>query len=474
MLSIGAAIALSGSAVVMNHFATASLPSAQDAFRQSFDPASLSETPATPRLEGGVAGETGRSARLIPSRGDSPRSTRGDRVASSRGDRLANPKEERGARVISHGELIDQRRFASMPSSFGPVGMADSTRFMLAPASQNGASLSSRMMAAAHTQDYARFALAKAEAQRKDEAAIMPPAETIAAADAPEPTMRPAQQTAELLAAKAETVPDNVDLPQSIPLPLARPQMPVRRIERLASLEPEARPETSDVLPGVDLPRNVPVPNARPARVAPSVQPRAEQHARPARIEQASAPARSTATHSQALAYASPDASTQDNGGGLFSGLGKLLSGGGGNSSQLPGRGSGVAVYDIKAATVYMPSGEKLEAHSGLGNMQDNPRYVTAKNKGPTPPNVYNLVMRQQRFHGVEAVRLLPTDGKKKYNRDGLLAHTYMYRGGTSQSNGCVVFKNYPKFLKAFKRGRIKRLVVVPSIDKLPTYMASL
>lgn len=108
--------------------------------------------------------------------------------------------------------------------------------------------------------------------------------------------------------------------------------------------------------------------------------------------------------------------------------------------------------------------------------MQDNPRYVTQKNRGPTPPNLYNLVMRESRFHGVEAIRLLPADGRKKYNRDGLLAHTYMYAGGgsRSQSNGCVVFKRYERFLNAFKRGEIERLIVVPSMKELPTYVAAL
>jgi len=107
--------------------------------------------------------------------------------------------------------------------------------------------------------------------------------------------------------------------------------------------------------------------------------------------------------------------------------------------------------------------------------MQDNPRYAHKKNSGPTPPNVYNLVMRERRFHGVEAIRLLPADGRKKFNRDGLLAHTYMYRvGDRSQSNGCVVFKRYDRFLTAFKQGKITRLIVVGSMDELPTYMAAL
>mgnify|MGYP000064843373 CR=1 FL=1 len=176
-----------------------------------------------------------------------------------------------------------------------------------------------------------------------------------------------------------------------------------------------------------------------------------------------------------ALAYANPDAAIEeeDNSGGIF---GRLF--GGRNQSLLPGRGSKVAVYDIGAATVYMPNGEKLEAHSGLAHMKDNPRYVTEKNKGPTPPNLYNLKMREARFHGVEAIRLLPADGKKKFNRDGLLAHTYMYvrNGGRdkSQSNGCVVFAEYDKFLNAFKRGQIEHLIVVPNLKEVPTYMAAL
>lgn len=175
-----------------------------------------------------------------------------------------------------------------------------------------------------------------------------------------------------------------------------------------------------------------------------------------------------------ALAYANPDAEieeeeTRD---GIF---GRLF---GRRDSLLPDRGSKVAVYDIGAQVVYMPNGEKLEAHSGLAHMKDNPRYVKEKNKGPTPPNLYNLRMREARFHGVEAIRLLPADGKKKFNRDGLLAHTYMYVAGggkdKSQSNGCVVFKDYDKFLTAFKRGEVKHMIVVGHLKEVPTYMAAL
>ncbi|OZA84789.1 MAG: hypothetical protein B7X76_06125, partial [Azorhizobium sp. 39-67-5] len=46
-----------------------------------------------------------------------------------------------------------------------------------------------------------------------------------------------------------------------------------------------------------------------------------------------------------------------------------------------------------------------MEAHSGYGAMFDDPRHVSKKMRGPTPPNVYNLRMREALFHGVEAIR---------------------------------------------------------------------
>lgn len=135
---------------------------------------------------------------------------------------------------------------------------------------------------------------------------------------------------------------------------------------------------------------------------------------------------------------------------------------------------SRVAVYDISAATVYLPSGEKLEAHSGLGQMRDNPRYVSQKNRGPTPPHTYDLRMREALFHGVQAIRLTPVDGNNRYNRDGLLAHTFML-GRRGDSNGCVVFKDYARFLRAFKRGEVNRMVVVAHMpSSKPARIASL
>lgn len=122
------------------------------------------------------------------------------------------------------------------------------------------------------------------------------------------------------------------------------------------------------------------------------------------------------------------------------------------------------AVYDITAKTVYMPDGSKLEAHSGLGARMDDPRHVNVKMQGATPPHIYDLKMREKLFHGVAAIRLTPVGGQDViYGRTGLLAHTYML-GPRGDSNGCVSFKDYNAFLQAFKRGEVKRLVVVGSM----------
>jgi hypothetical protein len=84
--------------------------------------------------------------------------------------------------------------------------------------------------------------------------------------------------------------------------------------------------------------------------------------------------------------------------------------------------------------------------------------------RGPTPPNVYDLTLREEIFHGVRAIRLNPVDDDKMFGRAGMLAHTYML-GENGQSNGCVSFKNYDKFLRAFLDGKVDRLVVVARLD---------
>ncbi|RUW35673.1 MAG: DUF2778 domain-containing protein [Mesorhizobium sp.] len=269
------------------------------------------------------------------------------------------------------------------------------------------------------------------------------------------------------------SLPPQDDLPDSIAVPGLRPRTTLERAteapEQNATRKPDpakpqatqaakpqaARPEPAKPEPAVDTaegPQSLR--SLRSSEQAlPGVQGSKPVNAGPAK--------RGKAQPSEMLAYAKPDTPER---GGLGRAFGSLFNG--------PSTGNGVAVYDISAGTVYMPDGSKLEAHSGFGSMVDQPRFVNRKNVGPTPPDTYNLSMRESRFHGVEAIRLTPTSGKNKYGRDGLLAHTYMLRGGRAESNGCVVFKDYHRFLAAYKKGKIKRLVVVPRLTRSPTRVA--
>jgi hypothetical protein len=121
------------------------------------------------------------------------------------------------------------------------------------------------------------------------------------------------------------------------------------------------------------------------------------------------------------------------------------------------------AVYDISARVVYLPDGTRLEAHSGLGDALDNPRYVSERAIGPTPPHLYQLTLRESLFHGVQALRLNPIGDGGVYGRGGLLAHSFML-GPNGDSNGCVSFKDYQAFLRAYENGQINKLAVVAKL----------
>jgi hypothetical protein len=152
------------------------------------------------------------------------------------------------------------------------------------------------------------------------------------------------------------------------------------------------------------------------------------------------------------LAYASPD-------GGVVSDGRETV------DSAQPRYDRSTAVYDISARTVYMPDGTKLEAHSGLGSRLDDPRFVREKMRGATPPHIYDLEPREALFHGVPALRLKPVGGEGAiFGRTGLLAHTYML-GPNGDSNGCVSFKDYDAFLRAYRSQKVRRLVVVAKLD---------
>lgn len=130
---------------------------------------------------------------------------------------------------------------------------------------------------------------------------------------------------------------------------------------------------------------------------------------------------------------------------------------------DLTALGKQTALYDISARTVYMPDGSRLEAHSGLGELMDDVRFVHVRDRGPTPPNVYELSFREKPFHGVKALRMKPVGDGDLFGRDGLLTHSYLI-GPNGESNGCVSFKDYDAFVKAFSNGDVKRLVVVKSV----------
>lgn len=220
-----------------------------------------------------------------------------------------------------------------------------------------------------------------------------------------------------------------------------------RREQDIASLPPEFEITPDDgPLPGLR-PRGEPEPRAS----APAAAPGDDEKAVPRAVEKPDRTREAARTRMKPKAPA-----REESQGSGFGDAMRNLFGGGGKA------GNGIAVYDISAAKVYMPDGSVLEAHSGIGRMADNPRYVHVKMKGPTPPHVYNLRMREKRFHGVEAIRMLPVDGRNKHGRDGFLTHSYLLRGRAEQSHGCVAFKEYDRFLSAFKRGRVKQLVVVP------------
>ncbi len=220
---------------------------------------------------------------------------------------------------------------------------------------------------------------------------------------------------------------DEIDLlPETVPLPSFRPE-----IAKAIEVEPMPRP---------DLPPVAEKTVATPATIPTPVRPPVQQ------------PATSTM-----VAFAKPDNPMRET---------KM------DAVPWPDRGNGTAIYDISAGVVHLPSGEKLEAHSGIGKMRDNPDFVHVKMRGATPPSSYRLTMRESLFHGVEAIRLTPENGVNPHGRNGLLAHTYML-AKRGESNGCVVFKEYPKFLAAFKRGEVKRLIVVPKLNGRPSAMAA-
>jgi len=288
------------------------------------------------------------------------------------------------------------------------------------------------------------------------------PTEFQVAISEPSPAVREiARQVAKAEQVKAE----RIRTAQAAPVPVAPKADPAPTPLRLAAVEPT---------PAALAPALVPLPVARPAELRP--QPAGPRTAPPARVAARALPRTRDVFRAamaeepsffeklfgvgaaapreqprqeprQVLAYASPDTLPQ------AAPRTRI--------TPEPESVGGTAVYDITARTVTLPSGEVLEAHSGLGEAMDSPRFVHLRMRGSTPPGTYMLTERERLFHGVRAIRLTPVGGSGSiHGRDGLLAHTYMLRQ-PGASNGCVSFRDYNRFLQAFLRGEVRRLVVV-------------
>ncbi len=301
------------------------------------------------------------------------------------------------------------------------------------------------------------------------------------AALSPDSPLRASLEDAEPAVAGAENRPNPygglVDL-----FPDAAPAAPRAESAALASLE-AARPAAAPIPAPPDFPlpprRDVariddgaPLPPARPAEFA-SLTPPAEPDRRAPRVAETAAPATPPADDrnifqrlfapgrpsSAAVATATPESGARGAAADRTSGFSIFA-----RSAPPPGYDQWTAVYDISARTVYLPDGTRLEAHSGLGDRLDDPRYVSERGRGATPPNLYELGPREEPFHGVQALRLTPIGDGDVFGREGLLAHSYML-GPNGDSNGCVSFRDYDAFLHAFQQGQVKRLAVVARLD---------
>jgi hypothetical protein len=254
----------------------------------------------------------------------------------------------------------------------------------------------------------------------------------------------------------------------------AEPQVPVK-LELAAATPADEAPAVTGALPAAAreaapvearqqaaLAIPLPVPRPAAARALPADGPsqrEAAQANKAAALAAIAAPKPSIFERlfgkSPVLAYAAPDGGIASDGRSLSDGA----------ISMRPPFDRQTAVYDISARTVYMPDGSKLEAHSGLGAKMDDPRFAHVRMHGVTPPHVYEIAPRESLFHGVEALRLHPVGGSDKiFGRTGLLAHSYML-GPRGDSNGCVSFKDYEAFLRAYKNNEVKRLVVLARLD---------
>ena len=271
--------------------------------------------------------------------------------------------------------------------------------------------------------------------------------QTVASAVPPEPFTAPSQQPAAL---KLAEVPKEAfkEAPKQAPKAVSAPKV---------AEAPKPKPAAP-----TQLAMNVPAPPARPPESGDTVSDLARR-AKAAVLSIVSGERNSITEklwgkqeqRGSLLSYASADAS-------ITGSIGQKQNPALGGSAPYE---RDTAVYDISAHMVYLPDGSKLEAHSGLGSMLDDPGTAKIRMHGVTPPHIYELTPREALFHGVPALRLNPIGGDDAvYGRSGLLAHTFML-GPNGDSNGCVSFRDYNAFLNAYRNQGIKKLAVVVRVE---------
>ncbi|MGE7368249.1 tlde1 domain-containing protein [Neorhizobium sp. NPDC001467] len=357
--------------------------------------------------------------------------------------------------------LVDVAKFSRIPTSVDPKsgrleGAEASVMAALRPADEAvRAGLDIALVAAA----------AKMKAAEEDRrfAALMaarPNSEAIRGA------LMPAMQSVVAVAPRG-ALPDIVqDVVPATDVAQLKTIAPVEDSMEIAAADPEAPARSNELALGDALPENGPMPFGRP-QVAKIV-----AASKPAKPEVDLSEGASPRSGLDAIARVSPQKPTRDEKPDTVLAYAKpdnpmrqtAPSAPSRSAPNWSGLGSKVAVYDITNATVYLPDGSKLEAHSGIGKLRDDPKMTHVKMKGPTPAGSYKLSMREKLFHGVAAIRLTSVDGKNPLNRTGLLAHSYLLRT-RGDSHGCVAFAQYDKFLAAFRRGDITHLVIVDEWD---------
>jgi hypothetical protein len=300
-----------------------------------------------------------------------------------------------------------------------------------------------------------RFAASAPQGEASKVADAAPPA-AVALAEAPKPAEAP--KLAE--APKAAAAPKLAEAPKSKEI------APAAASTQVALNIPAPAPRIAEAKPADAKPAEVKSAEVKPAAKTPGASVRdMAQRAKAAVMSIASSEKQSIveklwgkpSSHGSLLSFASADASVT---GSIPSTLDQNPMLGGS-----PPYDRQTAVYDVSAHMVYLPDGSKLEAHSGLGSMLDDPRSSRIRMHGVTPPHIYELTPREALFHGVPALRLNPIGGEDKiFGRSGLLAHTYML-GPNGDSNGCVSFRDYYAFLNAYRNQGIKRLAVLARVE---------